>query len=131
MAQSSPQPQSVDKINYERENPLPSPSTSSSSSGELHLLIEINKSSPLMPVGPLSSSQELLDQDQPLSQSPPIFATTTHTSISTSQPPPQSRKRPRTTAHDIYRVRSSPIQGSQSPARHNASPPRRARHLIL
>ena len=34
------------------------------------------------------------------------------------------RSRPRATAHEIYPVCSSPIQASQSPARHTASPPR-------
>ena len=37
---------------------------------------------------------------------------------------PSLRRRPRATAHEIYPVRSSPIQASQSPARHTASPPR-------
>ena len=91
MAQSSPQPHSVDTANYVRVNPLPSPATSSSSSDELHLCIESDTSSPSAPVGPPSSSQELLLQrDQPVPQPSSIFGTTTHTSIPTSQPPPQS-----------------------------------------
>ena len=35
-----------------------------------------------------------------------------------------SRRRPRSTANEIYPVRSWPIQASQSPARHTASRPR-------
>ena len=62
MAQSCPQPQSVDTINYARENQLPSPATSSSSSGELHLHIKSDTSSPSVPAGPPSSSEELLFQ---------------------------------------------------------------------
>ena len=61
MAQSSPQPQSVDTANYARVNPLPSPATSSSP-GELHLYIESDTSPPIAPTGPVSSSQELLLQ---------------------------------------------------------------------
>ena len=37
---------------------------------------------------------------------------------------PSTRRRPRATAHEIYPVRSSPIQASQSPAHHTASPSR-------
>ena len=37
---------------------------------------------------------------------------------------PSPRRRPRATAHESYSVRSSPIQASQSPARHTVSPPR-------
>ena len=62
MAQSSPQPQSVDTANYARVNSLPSPATSSSSSGELRLYIESDTSSPSVPAGPQSSSKELLLQ---------------------------------------------------------------------
>ena len=51
MAQSSPQPQSVDTTNYARMNPLPSPATSSSSSGALHLYIDSDTSSPSVPTG--------------------------------------------------------------------------------
>ena len=36
---------------------------------------------------------------------------------------PWTRRRPRATAHEIYPTRSSPIQASQSPAHHTASPP--------
>ena len=86
-----PKPQSVDTINHRRMNPLPSTAISSSSSGELYLYIESDTSSHSIPAGPPSSSQELLLQgDQLVPQPPPIFATATHTSISTSQPPPQS-----------------------------------------
>ena len=35
---------------------------------------------------------------------------------------PSPRRRPRITAHEIYPVRSSPSQGSQSPSRNTASP---------
>ena len=84
MAQSSPQPQSVDTTNYARLNPLPSPSTSSSSSGELHLYIESDTSSPPVLIGQSSSSQELLLQgEQPVPEPPPIFGTTTHTATPT------------------------------------------------
>ena len=37
---------------------------------------------------------------------------------------PSPRRRPRATAHEIYSARSSPIQASQSPARHTTSSPR-------
>ena len=37
---------------------------------------------------------------------------------------PSPRRRPRSTAHEIYAVSSSPKQASQSPARHTASPSR-------
>ena len=77
-------------LNYARVNPLPSPATSCSSSRELHLYIESDTSSPSVPVGPPSSSQELLLQgDQRVQQPPPIFATTTNIPTSTSQLPPQ------------------------------------------
>ena len=90
MAQSSPQPQSVDTANFARVNPLPSPARSSSSYGELHLYIESDTRSPSILVGPRSSSQEPIFQgDQPVSQPPPIFGTTTHTAIPISQPAPQ------------------------------------------
>ena len=36
---------------------------------------------------------------------------------------PSPRRRPRITTHEIYPVRSSPIQGSQSSAQKNSSPP--------
>ena len=42
IAQSSPQPQSMDTADYARVNPLPSPATSSFSSGELDLYIEVH-----------------------------------------------------------------------------------------
>ena len=88
MAQSSPQ--SVDTANYARLNPLPSPANSSSSSGEIHLYSQKDTSSPLVPVGPPSSSQEVLFQeDNQVPQPPLIFETTTQTAIPISQPPPQ------------------------------------------
>ena len=77
--------------NYAQLKLLSSPAASSSSSGELHLYIESDTSSPSAPVGPPSSSEELLLQgDQPVPQPPSTFGTTTHTSIPTLQPPPQS-----------------------------------------
>ena len=88
MAQSSPQPQSVDTGNYARVNPLPSTATSSSSSGELHLFIGSDTSSPSIAVGPTSSSQELLLQGNIQVRQPPSLFTA-HTAVSTSQPPPQ------------------------------------------
>ena len=218
MAQSYPQPQSVDTVNYARVNPLASPATSFSSSGKLHLYIDSDTSSPSVPTGLQSSSQELLLQGtSQLPQPPPLFSTaqppiqptnipswadevataeqsgqstpetvvlnwaysgrirraqprsqplvypspvmptphTQHTPVpsprygpalpplrpqqSFPEPPPYDRptstdnypctdpsprRRPRATAHEIYRVRCSPIQASQSPARHSASPSR-------
>ena len=89
MAQSSRQPQSLDIANYARVNPLPSLATSSSSSGELHLYIDSNTSSPSVPVGPQSSSQEpLLLGTSQVSQPPPLFSIA-HTAISTLQHPSQ------------------------------------------
>ena len=81
MGKSSPRPQSVDTANIARVNPLPSPATSSSSSGELHLYINSETSSPSVPVGPQSSSQELLLQEtSQVPQPPPLFSTA-HTTI--------------------------------------------------
>ena len=77
MAQTSPQPQSVDTANYARVNPLPSPATSSSSSGELHLYIDSDKIPPTVPSGQHSSSQ---DPPSPL-------ISTTHTAVPSTQPP--------------------------------------------
>ena len=89
MAQSSPQPQSLDTANYAWMNPLPSTATSSSSSGELHLYIDSDASSPSVPTGLQSSSQELLLQgSSQVPQPPPLFSTA-HTAVSTSQPPIQ------------------------------------------
>ena len=89
IAQSSPQPQSVDTANYARVNPLLLPASSSSSSVELHLYIDSEMSSSPAPVGPQSSSQELLLQgNNQVPQPPPLFSTA-HTAVSTSQPPPQ------------------------------------------
>ena len=91
MAQSSPRPQSVDTANYARVNPLPSPATSSSSSGELHLYIDSDTSSPSVPTGLQSSSQELLLQGtSQVQQPPPLFST----AVSTSQPPIQPTSTP-------------------------------------
>ena len=79
MAQSSPQPQSVDTANFARVNPVPSPATtSSSSSGELHLSFDSDTSSPSVPIGQTSSSQELLLQGhQPPPQAPTAPTTQT------------------------------------------------------
>ena len=89
MAQSSPQPQSVDTANYARVNPLPSPTTSSSSSGELRLYIDSDTSSTSVPVELQSSLHELLLQgDKQVPQPLPLFSTA-HTAFSTSRPPPQ------------------------------------------
>ena len=91
MAQSLPQPQSVDTANYARLNPLPSPATSSYSSRELHLYIGSDMSSPSVLIRPPSLPQELLLQgDQSVSQPPPTFETTQHTVTHTSQPPLQT-----------------------------------------
>ena len=60
---------------------------------------------------------------QQLSPQPPTYDRPT----STDNYPctgPSPRRRPRDTAHEIYPVRSSPIQTSQSPARHSSSPSR-------
>ena len=89
MAQSSPQPQSVDTANYVRVKPLPSPATSFSSSGELHLYIDSDTSSTSVPVGPQSSSQELLLQGDNKVPQQPQLCSTAHTAVSTSQTPPQ------------------------------------------
>ena len=225
MAQSYPQPQSVDTVNYARVNPLSLPATSSSSSGELHLYTDSDTSSPSVPTGRQSSSQELLLQGTSQVPQPPLLFSTAHTAVSTAQPSmqptnipswadevataeqsghstpetvvpnwaysgrirgaqprsqplvypppvmptphtqhtpvpsprygpalpplrpqqsfrepppydrptstdnypctdPSPRRRPRARAHEIYRVRCSPIQASQSPARHTASPSR-------
>ena len=212
MAQSSPQPQSVDTASYARVNPLSSPVIFSSSSGELHLYIDSDTSSPSIAVGPTSSSQELLLQGIiQVPQPTPLFSAA-HEVVATTQPPPQPTsipfwadevataeqsgrstpekvvsnwadsgriggprtrsqalacpppvmptphakrppvsslrhgptipalrpqqpfpsprrqpsplRRPRATAQEIYPVRFSPIQASQSPVRHTASPSR-------
>ena len=78
MAQTTPQPQSVDTANYARVNPLSSPATSSSSSGELHLYIDSDTSPPTVPRGQHSSSQKL--------QSPSLISTA-HTAAPSTQPP--------------------------------------------
>ena len=60
---------------------------------------------------------------QPPFPQPPLCARPTSTdNYHCTDPSP--RKRPRATAHEIYPVRSSPIQASQSPARHTTSPSR-------
>ena len=89
MAQSSPQPQSVDMANYVRVNPLPSTATSSSSSGEIHLCIDSDTGSPSIPVGPQNLSPELLLQGTSQVPQLPPFSSTAHTAVSASQPPPQ------------------------------------------
>ena len=87
MAQSSPQPKSVDTGNYARVNPLPSPATSSSSSSELHLYIDSDTSSSSVPLGPQSSSQkQLLHGAIQRPQPPPLFSIA-HTASSAAQPP--------------------------------------------
>ena len=88
MAQSSPQPQSVDTANYTWVNPLPSPATSSSSSGELHLYIDSDTSSPSVPTGLQSSSQELPLHGTSQVPQPSLFSTA-HTAVPTAQPPIQ------------------------------------------
>ena len=86
VAQSSPQPESVETANYARMNPLPSSATSSSSSGKLHLYIDSDTSSPSVPIGPQSSSLELLLQGtSQVPQPPPLFSTA-HTAVSTKKP---------------------------------------------
>ena len=74
--------------NYARLNPLPSPATSSSSSGELHLYIDSETSSPSVPAGPQSWSQELLQGTSQVPQPPPLLSTA-HKAVSASQPPTQ------------------------------------------
>ena len=59
MAQSPPQPHSMDTAIYARMNPLPSPATSAYSSSDLPLNIENDTKLPLAPAGPPSSSPEL------------------------------------------------------------------------
>ena len=86
MAQSSPQPQSVDTANYARVNPLPSPATSSSSSGELHLYTDSDTSSPAVAIGQTSSSQELLLQGQTQVSQPPPPLSAVNTEHSSQQP---------------------------------------------
>ena len=72
-----------------QSSPQPSPATSSSSWGELHLYIDRVTSSPSVPTGQQSSSQELLLQGtSQVPQLPPLFSTA-HTAVSTSQPPIQ------------------------------------------
>ena len=89
MAQSSPQPQSVDTANYARVSSLPSLATSSSSSGELHLYKDSETGSPSIVVGSPSSAQELLLQGNTQVPQPlPLFSTA-HTAVSKSQPPNQ------------------------------------------
>ena len=84
MAQTSPQPQSVDTAKYARVNPLHSPATSSSSSGELQLYIDSENGSPSPPTGPLSSSQE----PQAINQVPqPPPHSSTHTAVAAQQQP--------------------------------------------
>ena len=78
MAQTSPQPQSVDTANYAQVNTLPSPATSFSSLGELHLYIDSNTSPPTVPTGQHSSSHE---------PQPPSLTSTAHTAVPSIQPP--------------------------------------------
>ena len=88
MAQSSPQPQSVDTVNYARVNPLPSPASSSPSSSEPHLYIDSDTSSPSVPTGPQSLSQELIQSTSQVPQPPSLFSTA-YTAAPTTQPPIQ------------------------------------------
>ena len=90
MAQSFPQPQSVDTGNYARVNPLSSTATYSSSSGELHVYIDSDTSSPSIAIGQASSSRELgyVQISQPYS-----LASTLHT-VSVSHPPPKQTSFP-------------------------------------
>ena len=86
MAQSSPQPQSVDTVTYARVKPLPSPGTISTS-GELRRYIDSDGRSPSLNPGPTGSSQELLlrgsQQPPPItSVAPPYTATVPHLSQS-------------------------------------------------
>ena len=59
---------------------------------------------------------------QSFPQPPPYDRPTSTDNYPCTDPSP--RRRPRATAHEIYPARSSPIQASQSPARHTASPSR-------
>ena len=63
-----------------------------------------------------------LRPQQPFPQPPTYDRPTSTDNYPCTDPSP--RRRPRATAHEIYPVRSSPIQASQSPARHTASPSR-------
>ena len=89
VAQSSPQPQSVDTANYARVNPLPSPASSCSSSGELQLYVDTDTSSPSTAVGPTNSSHELLLQGNIQVPLPPPPFPTADTAAPISQLPPQ------------------------------------------
>ena len=89
MVQYSPQPQSVEMVNYARVNPLPSPAASPSSSGELHMYVDSDTSSPIVPVAPQSLSQELLLQGTSQVPQPTSLFSTAHTAVSVSQPPTQ------------------------------------------
>ena len=93
MAQTSPQPQHVNTINYARVKPLPSPTTSSSSSGELHLYIDSDTCSPPTQTGPHSSSQEPLPPGSSQTSQPPSFLTI-HTIIPTTRHPSHSTTNP-------------------------------------
>ena len=74
-------------------NPLPSPTTSSSSSGELPLFIENDPSSPSVPIGPLSLSQQLLLQGSqllpPVPQSQQLLSLAQQLPFLVQQPPTQ------------------------------------------
>ena len=60
-----------------------------------------------------------LGPEQFFPQPPPYDRPTSTDNYPCTDPSP--RRRPRATAHEICHVRSSPIQASQSPARHTAS----------
>ena len=63
-----------------------------------------------------------LRPQQPFPQPPTYDRPTSTDNYPCTDPSP--RRRPGATAHEIYSVRSSTIQASQSPARHNMSPSR-------
>ena len=63
-----------------------------------------------------------LRPQQPFTQPPPYGRPTSKENCLRTEPSP--RRRPRATAHEIFPVRSSPIQDSESPARHTVSPSR-------
>ena len=62
-----------------------------------------------------------LRPQQSFPQPPPYDRPTSTDNYPCTDPSPRSR--PRTTAHEIFPVHSSPIQASQSPVHHTVSPP--------
>ena len=77
---------------------------------------------PLVPSPRYGPALPPLRPQQSFSQPPPYDRPTSIKNYPCTDPSP--RRLPRATAHEIYPVRSSPIQASQLPARHIASPPR-------